>query len=55
LKDNGWEAAVANWKNKLTKAVYVSYDLPEKVVYESPTVEKLGAAGKKEFIFKINN
>ena len=55
LNENGWEAAVANWKNKLTKAVYVSYDLPEKVVYESPTVEKLGVAGKKEFVFKKNN
>ena len=51
LKENGWEAAVANWRNKLTKAVYVSYDLPEKVQYEGPLVEKLGMAGKKELIF----
>jgi NAD(P)-dependent dehydrogenase (short-subunit alcohol dehydrogenase family) len=51
LKENGWDAAVANWKNKLTKAVYVSYDLPEKVIYEAPNVEKLGVAGKKERFF----
>lgn len=52
LKQNGWEAAVANWKNKLTKAVYVSYDLPEKVEYETPSVEKIGAAGRKIYFFK---
>jgi len=36
LKENGWEAAIAKWSRKLTKAVYVSYDLPEKVRYQTP-------------------
>ena len=52
LKTNGWEAAVANWKSKLTKAVYVSYDLPEKIVYDTPLKEKLGLLSQKERIFK---
>lgn len=51
LKANGWEASVANWKSKLTKTVYVSYDLPEKVQYETPMVERIGVAGKKELFF----
>jgi len=51
LRINGWEAAVANWKNKLTKAVYVSYDLPEKVRYDTPLKEKLGILSQKERIF----
>jgi 3-hydroxybutyrate dehydrogenase len=36
LKRNGWEAAIANWTRKLTKAVYVSYDFPESVRYQIP-------------------
>jgi NAD(P)-dependent dehydrogenase (short-subunit alcohol dehydrogenase family) len=48
LKVNGWEAAVANWKNKLTKAVYVSYDLPEKVRYDTQMKDKLGVLSQKE-------
>lgn len=46
LKANGWDAAVATWRDKLTKAVYVTYDLPEKVRYQTPE------GGVKEFIFK---
>ena len=46
LKTNGWEAAVANWTKKLTKAVYVTYDLPEKVRYQTPE------GGFKEMYFK---
>jgi len=46
LRVNGWEAAVANWTRKLTKAVYVTYDLPEKVRYQTPE------GGIKEMYFK---
>ena len=35
LRRHGWEAAVANWSQKLTKAVYVSYDFPESVRYQT--------------------
>jgi NAD(P)-dependent dehydrogenase (short-subunit alcohol dehydrogenase family) len=35
LKVNGWEETEANWKSKLTKAVYESYDLPEMVYYDT--------------------
>jgi NAD(P)-dependent dehydrogenase (short-subunit alcohol dehydrogenase family) len=52
LKVNGWDVALANWKNKLTKAVYVSYDLPEKIVYDTPLKEKLGLLSQKEYYFK---
>jgi len=51
LKTNGWEAAVATWKNKLTKAVYVSYDLPEKVYYDTMLKDKIGDAGQKILYF----
>jgi 3-oxoacyl-[acyl-carrier protein] reductase len=36
LRRNGWEAAVANWKGKLRKAVYVSYDFPKSVRFRTP-------------------
>ena len=36
LKRNGWDAAIANWGRKLTKAVYVNYDLPKAVKYQTP-------------------
>jgi NAD(P)-dependent dehydrogenase (short-subunit alcohol dehydrogenase family) len=36
LKNNGWDAAVAKWSRKLTKAVYVSYDFPPSVRYQTP-------------------
>ena len=51
LKTNGWEAAVAKWRNKLTKAVYVSYDLPEKVYYDTMLKDKIGDAGQKILYF----
>jgi hypothetical protein len=51
LKVNGWEAAVANWRNKLTKAVYVSFDLPEKVYYDTMLKDKIGNAGQKVHYF----
>jgi NAD(P)-dependent dehydrogenase (short-subunit alcohol dehydrogenase family) len=35
LRRNGWEAAIANWSQKLTKAVYVSYDFPESARYQT--------------------
>lgn len=35
IKRNGWEAAIENWKGKLTKAVYVSYDFPKSVRYQT--------------------
>ena len=46
LKQNGWEAAVAKWRGKLTKAVYVSYDFPKSVRYQT-----LGG-GWKELTFE---
>ena len=36
LRRNGWEAAKANWRRKLTKAVYVSYDFPKSARYQTP-------------------
>jgi NAD(P)-dependent dehydrogenase (short-subunit alcohol dehydrogenase family) len=51
LKVNGWTAAVANWRNKLTKAVYVSFDLPEKVYYDTMLKDKIGDAGQKVHYF----
>jgi NAD(P)-dependent dehydrogenase (short-subunit alcohol dehydrogenase family) len=51
LKTNGWEAAVTKWRNKLTKAVYVSYDLPEKVYYDTMLKDKIGDAGQKILYF----
>jgi NAD(P)-dependent dehydrogenase (short-subunit alcohol dehydrogenase family) len=52
LRVNGWDAAVANWGKKLTRAVYVSYDLPEKVRYDTPLKEKLGVLSQKERFFR---
>jgi 3-oxoacyl-[acyl-carrier protein] reductase len=46
LKQNGWEAAVAKWRGKLTKAVYVSYDFPKSVRYQTP------GGGWKELTFE---
>ena len=36
LRENGWEAAVQMWGKKLTKAVYVPFDFPESVRYQTP-------------------
>ena len=36
LKRYGWEAATANWSKKLTQAVYVTYDWPKSVRYQTP-------------------
>lgn len=36
LRRNGWEAALANWCGKLTKAVYVPYEFPKSVRYQTP-------------------
>lgn len=52
LKVNGWEATVANWRDKLTMAVYVSYDLPEKVHYDTMLKDTIGDAGMKVLYFK---
>jgi NAD(P)-dependent dehydrogenase (short-subunit alcohol dehydrogenase family) len=48
LKRNGWEAAVASWRRKLTKAVYVSYDFPKSARYQTPD----GGWKELEFRFK---
>lgn len=48
LRENGWEAAVAKWTRKLTKAVYVSYDFPESVRYQTPE----GGFNEQKFVFK---
>jgi NAD(P)-dependent dehydrogenase (short-subunit alcohol dehydrogenase family) len=47
LKVNGWEETEANWKSKLTKAVYESYDLPEMVYYDTMLKDTIGDAGQK--------
>ena len=52
LRVNGWEAAQANWRDKLTMAVYVSYDLPDKVHYDTMLKDKIGDAGMKVMHFK---
>ena len=52
LKINGWEAAVANWRNKLTMAVYTPYDLPDKVYYDTMLKDTIGDAGMKVLYFK---
>ena len=36
LKRNPWTAAVAKWGKKLTQAVYVQYDFPKSVRYQTP-------------------
>jgi NAD(P)-dependent dehydrogenase (short-subunit alcohol dehydrogenase family) len=36
LKNEGWDAAVAKWRGKLTRAVYTPYDFPELVRYQTP-------------------
>ena len=51
LNENGWEAAIANWKSKLTKAVYTPYDLPEKVYYDTMLKDTIGDAGQKIHYF----
>ena len=51
LDMNGWEAAVAYWGNKLTKVVYVPYDLPEKVHYDTMLKDTIGDAGQKVHYF----
>lgn len=53
LRLNGWDATVNNWKNKLTKAVYVPYDLPSKVQYDTMLKDKIGDLGQKTHYFKI--
>jgi len=52
LRVNGWEAALANWRDKLTMAVYVSYDLPEKVHYDTMLKDSIGDTGMKVLYFK---
>ncbi len=36
LKKHGWESTKANLKGRLSKAVYTPYEMPEKVVYQTP-------------------
>ena len=48
LEVNGWKAAVAMWGKKLTKAMYVPYDFPESVRYQTPE----GGFEEREFKFK---
>jgi 3-oxoacyl-[acyl-carrier protein] reductase/2-hydroxycyclohexanecarboxyl-CoA dehydrogenase len=45
LSRYGWEAAKANWSKKLTQAVYVTYDWPKSVRYQTPE------GGIKELVF----
>ena len=52
LKANGWEAVSAYWRNKLTKAVYVPYDLPDMVYYDTMLKDTIGDAGMKIRYFR---
>jgi NAD(P)-dependent dehydrogenase (short-subunit alcohol dehydrogenase family) len=47
LKENGWEEAVANWGNKLTRVVYVPFDLPDEVLYDTMLKDTIGDLGMK--------
>jgi NAD(P)-dependent dehydrogenase (short-subunit alcohol dehydrogenase family) len=47
LKENGWGATVANWDNKLTKVVYVPFELPDKVWYDTMLKDTIGDLGMK--------
>jgi 3-oxoacyl-[acyl-carrier protein] reductase len=49
LRLNGWDAATSNWRRKLTKAVYVSYDFPESARYQTPE----GGSKENKFYFNI--
>ena len=51
LRENGVKNTVTNWKSKLTKAVYVSYKLPEKVYYDTMLKDTIGDAGMKILYF----
>ena len=53
LKANGWEATVAYWGNKLTKSVYVPYELPEKLNYDTMLKDTIGDAGQKTHYFRV--
>ena len=35
LRNEGWDAALAKWKGKLTRATYVPYDFPKSVRYQT--------------------
>jgi 2-hydroxycyclohexanecarboxyl-CoA dehydrogenase len=48
LRENGWEAAVQMWGRKLTKAVYVPFDFPKSVRYQTPE----GGFEERKFNFK---
>jgi len=52
LREAGWEKTIENWKGKLTKAVYVPYDLPEKIYYDTMLKDTIGDAGMKIHYFK---
>ena len=52
LRAEGWEAAVAEWGRKLTRAVYVPFDLPEKVYYDTMLKDSVGDAGMKVMYFR---
>jgi NAD(P)-dependent dehydrogenase (short-subunit alcohol dehydrogenase family) len=52
LKANGWDAAIAFWGNKLTKAVYVPYDLPDMVYYDTMLKDTIGDDGMKIHYFR---
>ena len=53
LKSNDWEAAVAYWGNKFTKAVYVPYDIPKKVKHDTMLKDTIGDAGQKTYYFRV--
>jgi short-subunit dehydrogenase len=51
LSKDGWEATVTSRGNKLTKTVYVPYDLPDQVQYDTMLKDKIGDLGMKTHYF----
>jgi NAD(P)-dependent dehydrogenase (short-subunit alcohol dehydrogenase family) len=47
LKEHGVGSAIENWKRKLTKAKYVTYDFPVMVKYQIPA----GGTAEQKFVF----
>jgi hypothetical protein len=47
LRVNGCDATIEKWSRKLTEAVYVSYDFPGSVKYQTPN----GGTSEQKFKF----
>ena len=52
LGEFGWDETIENYRSKFTKAVYVPYDIPEKINYDTMLKDTVGDAGMKIHYFK---